>query len=67
MFQETIAMRRQLAAFGVALAVMLVCFAPGALCATIVKIGPSLVPHQVASHHAAGHPVAIHPMHANHH
>jgi hypothetical protein len=46
---------------------MLVCFAPGALCAAIVKIGPSLMPHQVASHHTADHPAATHPLHANQH
>ena len=46
-------MRRQLAAFGVALAVMVLCFAPGALCAALVKGVPSILQHESASHHAS--------------
>jgi hypothetical protein len=59
-------MRRQLAAFGVACAVMIVCFAPGALCAAIVKVAPSFVPHEVAAHRSEAHPTAHHPIRTNH-
>lgn len=59
-------MRRQLAAFGVACAVMLVCFAPGALCAAIAKVAPAVLSHDAATLYAEGHALAHHSLRVHH-